>query len=73
MLAWNVNNGPIFVTNNVPYIGALNNGHSPQQAQPGFVQRALEKAVRETYSAGASRAARARRASAAKSRKPRPL
>ena len=73
VLAWNVNNGPIFVTNNVPYIGALNNGHSPQQAQPGFVQRALEKAVRETYSAGASRAARARRASAAKSRKPRPL
>lgn len=73
VLQWSKDDGPIYITNNVPYIGALNNGHSPQQAQPGFVQRAIEKAVKETYSAGAARAARNRRASAFKSSRRRPL
>lgn len=36
--------GKVFITNNVPYIGALNDGHS-QQAPSGFVQVAVEKAV----------------------------
>lgn len=71
LLSWRLDHGPIFDTNNVPYIGVLNAGHSPQ-SPPGFVQNALEQAVKETYSAGASRASRARRASAAKGRKPRP-
>lgn len=71
VLAWTVNDGPIFDTNNVPYIEPLNNGHSPQ-SPPGFVQAALEKAVRETYSAGASKAARDSRADAARASKPRP-
>lgn len=39
--------GSIFTTNNVPYIGALNAGHSPQQATPGFIQRAVGKALNE--------------------------
>ncbi len=37
--------GPIFLTNNVTYIGALNDGHSPQQPA-GFVQRAIARGVR---------------------------
>jgi hypothetical protein len=64
VLAYRPGDGVVFVTNNVPYIGRLNDGHSPQQA-PGFVQRAVEKAVRDTYSAGASKAARYRRGDAA--------
>lgn len=36
--------GPIHITNNVPYITFLNAGTSPQ-AQPGFVQRAIMRAV----------------------------
>ncbi len=65
VLAWTPDKGALFSTNSVPYIGALNAGHSPQQAQPGFVGRAIERAVRETYSAGASKASRYRRAGAA--------
>jgi hypothetical protein len=38
--------GPIFISNNVPYIGRLNDGHS-RQAPSGFVQRAILKAVRK--------------------------
>ena len=34
----------IFITNNAPYIGALNAGHSPQ-ADAGFVQEAIERGV----------------------------
>jgi len=45
--------GPVHITNNVPYITFLNAGSSPQ-AQPGFVQRAIMKAVREDL-AGAFR------------------
>ena len=36
--------GIIQVGNGVPYIGALNDGHS-QQAPAGFVQRAINKAL----------------------------
>lgn len=38
--------GPIHITNNVPYIVYLNEGSS-QQAPAGFVQRAIMKAVTE--------------------------
>ena len=36
--------GPLFVTNNAPYINELNDGKSPQ-APAFFVQRAIAKAV----------------------------
>ena len=72
VLAWKPSDGAIFSTNNVPYILPLNAGHSPQQAQPGFIQRAIEKAIRQTYSRGASQASRARRGAAAQARKARP-
>ena len=36
--------GPIYITNNVPYINSLNGGHS-QHAPAGFVERAIVKAV----------------------------
>lgn len=39
-----ITQGAIFTTNNVPYIGALNAGHSPQ-ATAGFVQRAVADAI----------------------------
>jgi hypothetical protein len=70
VLGWQHGDGPIFVTNNVPYIGALNNGHSGQ-APPGFVQIALERAVRQTGSAAGNKATRARRGAAARATKPR--
>lgn len=70
VLGWKVGDGPIFVTNNVPYIGALNNGHSAQ-APAGFVQIALERAVRQTGSAAGNKAIRARRGAAARAVKPR--
>lgn len=38
--------GPIFISNNVPYIGMLNFGSS-RQAPAGFVERAIVKAVTE--------------------------
>lgn len=72
VLAWKPEDGAIFSTNAVPYIEPLNAGHSPQQAQPGFVGRAIEKAVKETYSAGANKAARGRRADAGRAGKARP-
>jgi hypothetical protein len=37
---------PIYITNNVPYIGRLNDGSSAQ-APKGFVQKSIEKAVRK--------------------------
>ena len=37
--------GSIFLSNNVPYIGRLNDGHSPQ-APPGYVQVSIQTAVR---------------------------
>lgn len=71
LLSWKPADGPIFSTNNVPYIRPLNDGHSPQSPR-GFVQFAIEKAVRETSSRGANKAARGRRGAAARAAKPRP-
>lgn len=41
---WKSGQGPINITNNVPYIGRLNAGSS-KQAPAGFVERAVQKAV----------------------------
>lgn len=71
VLSWRLQDGPIFSTNNTTYIGPLNNGHSTQSPR-GFVQNALEKAIRETYSRAASQRGRARRGAAARAAKPRP-
>lgn len=71
VLGWKPANGAIFVTNSVPYIQPLNNGHSTQSPR-GFVQIAIEKAIRQTKSVGASKAAMARRAAKARQAKRRP-
>lgn len=71
LLSWKAGDGAIFVTNNTPYIIPLNNGHSAQ-SPAGFVQVAVEKALIETYSAGATKAQRNRRASAARQSKRKP-
>lgn len=63
VLAWKLEDGPIFATNSVPYIGALNAGHSTQSPR-GFVQFALEKAVKDTDAAAARKGSRNRRAEA---------
>lgn len=72
VLSWRNEDGPIFSTNNVPYILPLNEGHSPQAIR-GFVQIAMEKAITQTYSRAATRNTRQRRQTAAKARKPRPI
>ena len=72
LLAYRLKDGPIFNTNNVVYITRLNEGHSPQQAQPGFVQRALELAVKQTEASAVNKTSRAERASAGRAAKPRP-
>lgn len=70
VLSWRNEDGPIFSTNNVPYIGALNAGHSGQSPR-GFVQAAIEKAVRQTYSRAAAFTSRANRAASARASKAR--
>lgn len=70
VLAWKNGDGPIFSANNVPYIGALDAGHS-MQSPSGFVLAAIEKAIRQTYSRAGSRGSRMRRAAAYRERKPR--
>lgn len=50
-LAYKLSKGPVFITNNVPYILALNDGSSVQ-APAGFVQIAIIEAVREVNSKG---------------------
>lgn len=72
VLSWRLEDGPIFSTNNVPYITALNDGHSPQSPR-GFVQTAIEKAVRQTYSRAGAQGARNRRAEAFRSTRRRPV
>lgn len=72
ILSWQPEQGPIFSSNNVPYIGALNAGHSPQ-APPGFVLFAIERAIQQTESRGANQAARQRRSSAGRAAKRRPI
>lgn len=71
VLAWRNGDGPIFSTNNVPYIGALNNGHSGQSPR-GFVQAAIEKGIQQTYSRANAQASRNSRAAAFRESKPRP-
>lgn len=55
LLSYRLADGALFNTNNVVYIAKLNDGHSPQQARPGFVQRALELAVKQTEATAAGR------------------
>jgi len=43
---WNPYRGPVVLSNNVPYIGLLNAGHSPQ-APPGFVQDAIRRSTQD--------------------------
>jgi hypothetical protein len=43
VLTYSLLRGPIFITNNVPYITRLNDGSS-KQAAAGFVQAAIQKA-----------------------------
>lgn len=47
VLRYTLDNGNIYISNNVPYIQALNDGHSGQ-APRAYVQTAVEKGVRET-------------------------
>ena len=44
VLGYRLGQGSVFVTNNVPYIEALNDGHSPQ-APAGWVQRAIRRVL----------------------------
>lgn len=45
LAGYRISLGRVTIANGVPYIQRLNDGHS-QQAPAGFVQRAIEKAVR---------------------------
>lgn len=51
VIGYKLEQGALYVTNNVKYIGALNAGHSPQ-APPGFVPRVIELTVRFSEHAG---------------------
>ena len=42
--------GPVYITNNVPYIGDLDRGHS-RQAPAGFVRAAIERAIKGLFTA----------------------
>jgi len=42
--SYRLGNGPLFISNNVPYIGRLNDGHS-KQAPPGYIPMAIDRAV----------------------------
>jgi hypothetical protein len=70
-LSWRNNDGPLFSTNNVPYIGRLNDGWSGQ-SPAGFVQAAMERAIRQTYSRAGAQASRNSRASSYRASKRRP-
>lgn len=72
LLAYRLGDGPLFSTNNVVYITRLNEGHSPQQAQPGFVQRALELAVKQTEVSAINKRQRMGRAASVRENKARP-
>lgn len=45
---YKLSNGPIFISNNVPYIVHLNNGSS-KQAPRAFVQAAIVRAIQRTF------------------------
>lgn len=51
VLGYKLSRGPVYVSNNVPYIVRLNEGSS-RQAPKGFVQAAIAKAVRVDLGAG---------------------
>lgn len=46
ILSYRLGQGAVFVSNNVPYIQRLNNGHS-KQSPAGFVEAAIDKAVKD--------------------------
>lgn len=46
LASYRLDQGSVFATNNVPYIIPLNNGSS-KQAGAGFVERGIERAIRE--------------------------
>lgn len=43
IVAFKLGDGPTFISNNVPYLGRLNDGHS-KQAPSGFIERAIDEA-----------------------------
>jgi len=42
--AYQIEDGPIYISNNTSYIAALNAGSSPQ-APPGFVEEAIDEVI----------------------------
>mgnify|MGYP003629484545 CR=1 FL=1 len=50
VLGYKLRSGPVFISNNVPYILRLNDGSS-KQAPAGFVQRAIQLAVTQLRAA----------------------
>lgn len=50
-ISYTTKQGPVHITNNVPYILKLNEGTS-RQAPRGFVQNAIVKAIRRDLAAG---------------------
>lgn len=53
LLSYKIALGPVFISNNVPYILALNDGHS-KQAMPGFVEKAIDQAFADLQGAFAA-------------------
>lgn len=49
-ISYTIDQGPIWISNNVPYIESLNKGSSPQ-ASAGFVERIINSRVREANEA----------------------
>lgn len=47
VLAYRLSNGPVYISNNVPYITSLNEGSS-SQAPAAFVQSAIAAGVKKT-------------------------
>lgn len=47
VMAKDTENKKLYLSNNVQYINALNNGHSKQQPIPGFVDRAVKEGVKD--------------------------
>lgn len=45
-LAWKLGDGALWVSNSVPYIQALNDGHS-KKSPAGFVERAIDMALQK--------------------------
>lgn len=44
LLTWKPEKGPVYISNNVPYISRLNDGHS-HQAPAGFVEAAVDRVL----------------------------